>query len=258
MKVFRRFIKGILLKGETSDPSENLEGSIWHNSTSSRIKSYVEAAVRTLVSEDQTQTITNKTVGDDLEIQGTTTSTSKDTGALVVDGGVGIEENLNVGGNAIIDGDLTVNGTTTTINTTDLDVTDQNITINDTGNDASAEGAGLTIERTGTDGSIVYEDALAAKFKAGAVGSEIELANVSSAQTMTNKSIDSDNNTITNIADADIKVGAAIGATKIGWNGHSAVNRSLIEGLKRLNVDFNYNPRITDYHPKITRYDKNH
>lgn len=203
------------MQGETSDPSDNLPGSIWHNSTTNRIKSYVESAIRTLVSENQTQTLTNKTIGDDLTIQGTTSSTNKDTGALVVEGGVGIEENLNVGGNAIITGDLTVNGTTVTINTATLDVEDQNITVNINGNDVSAEGAGLTINRAGTDGSLVYEDALASKFKAGALGSEIELANISSSQTLTNKSINADSNTITNIDDADIKALAGIDATKI-------------------------------------------
>lgn len=112
----------------------------------------------------------------------------------------------NIAGNktfdndVIVTGDLTVNGTTTTINTTNLDVTDANITINNGGNDVSAEGAGLTVERAGTDGSLVYEDALASKFKAGAAGSEIELANISSAQTITNKTIDADNNTISNLA----------------------------------------------------------
>lgn len=105
----------------------------------------------------------------------------------------------------IITGDLTVNGTTTTINTATLDVEDQNITVNKNGNDVSAEGAGLTVERTGTDGSLIYEDALASKFKAGELGSEIELANVSSTQTLQNKTIDgtnaSGNNTVTTDAD---------------------------------------------------------
>lgn len=62
---FRRFIKGILLQGETSDPSDNLPGSIWHNSTTNRLKSYIQSAVRTLVSEDQTQTLTNKSIDAD-------------------------------------------------------------------------------------------------------------------------------------------------------------------------------------------------
>ena len=38
-----------------------------------------------------------------------TPSTSKTTGALIVDGGVGIAQNLNVGANTTIDGNLTVN-----------------------------------------------------------------------------------------------------------------------------------------------------
>ena len=45
-------------------------------------------------------------VGNDVTINGTTSSTDKNTGALVVEGGVGIEENLNVGNY------VTINGTT--------------------------------------------------------------------------------------------------------------------------------------------------
>lgn len=95
-----------------------------------------------------------------------------------------------VNGSVTITGDLQVDGTTTTINTTVLDVEDANITINNGGSDATAEGAGLTIERVGVNGSFVYEDALASKFKIGAVGSEVEIVTVSGTQTLTNKSID--------------------------------------------------------------------
>lgn len=44
-------------------------------------------------------------------INATTPSTDKDTGALVVQGGVGVEQNLNVGGNAAVVGNSTVGGT---------------------------------------------------------------------------------------------------------------------------------------------------
>lgn len=71
----------------------------------------------------------------------------------------------------IIQGDLTVNGTRTFVNTTDLDVTDKNITTNKGGNDASSEGGGLDIERTTTNAAIRFKNALASKFEIGLVGS---------------------------------------------------------------------------------------
>jgi len=108
------------------------------------------------------------------------------TSGDVQDSGVTIDDSDNV----TIPGDLTVNGTTTTVNTATLDVADANITINDGGNDATSEGAGLTVERTSTDGSLVYEDALTSKFKCGALGSEIEIVTTTASQTITSKDID--------------------------------------------------------------------
>lgn len=133
------------------------------------------------------------------------------TGTLVQNSLVTVSDT----GDLVVAGDLTVNGTTTTINTADLDVEDKNITVNKNGNDASSEGSGLTIERTGTDGSFVYEDALTSKFKLGALGSEVEVADISSTQTLTNKTIDADNNTIVDIANANIASAAAIQFTKM-------------------------------------------
>ena len=49
----------------------------------------------------------------DLSIEGTTQSTSKDTGSLIVDGGVGIEKNLFVGGTLSVTGVTTFNAPTT-------------------------------------------------------------------------------------------------------------------------------------------------
>jgi len=57
-------------------------------------------------------------------------------------------EKLHVDGNAIITGDLTVQGTTVTIDTTNLNVEDKNITLNYSTGDSSAlaDGAGITIQ----------------------------------------------------------------------------------------------------------------
>lgn len=89
--------------------------------------------------------------------------------------------------NQTIAGEKTFSGTTTTIQgdlivegdtfaEATLDVTDKNITVNNGGSDATSEGAGLTVERVGTDGSLIYEDTLDNKFKLGSLGSEEEIS----------------------------------------------------------------------------------
>lgn len=108
------------------------------------------------------------------------------TGGQVAESDV-IIDNL---GNMVIPGDLTVNGTTTSINSTNLDVTDQNITVNVGGNDASAIGAGLTVERTSTHGSFIFAPGAPSYFKAGLLGSEQNVITSSAADTITNKDID--------------------------------------------------------------------
>ena len=57
-------------------------------------------------------------VGNDTVIDGTTESTNKDTGALIVNGGVGIEKNINIGGGGVIAGRLDVDDTTDSTSTT--------------------------------------------------------------------------------------------------------------------------------------------
>lgn len=123
------------------------------------------------------------------------------TGGGLQTTGITVDDSNNVTGvnNMTIDGDLTVKGTTTSIETTNLQVEDANILINDGGNDATSEGAGITVERTGTNGSLIYANAATSKFKVGALGSEVEIADISSSQVLTNKTISYASNTITGV-----------------------------------------------------------
>jgi hypothetical protein len=62
-----------------------------------------------------------------------TDSISKDTGALIVEGGVGIERDLFVGGNVTINENLNVTGITTFIGDSDFNILNVNIALNSIG-----------------------------------------------------------------------------------------------------------------------------
>jgi hypothetical protein len=87
-------------------------------------------------------------------------------------------------GNLVVPGNLTVSGTTTSINSTNLDVADKQITVNKGGVSPSAEGSGIAVE---SDAAIVstvaYDSTKASKWTAN----NVELVNVSSAQTLSGK-----------------------------------------------------------------------
>jgi len=68
----------------------------------------------------------------------TTTSTSKDTGAIVTEGGVGIEENLYVGGLADVAGALDVAGVTTTGGNLQIDALVSGVSTDDAATGANA------------------------------------------------------------------------------------------------------------------------
>jgi len=81
--------------------------------------------------------------------------------------------------NITVAANLTVNGTLTTLNTTNTDIKDQNITLNKGGNDVSAQGAGLTIERTTSPYPSFIWDESGGRWKAGVVGTETNIALIS-------------------------------------------------------------------------------
>jgi len=86
-----------------------------------------------------------------LSIKNSTVSTNTSSGALTVAGGVGIA------GDVFIGGSLQVNGTSTWVNTANLDVTDANITIaKGSINAAASNGAGITVEGPAAKPQIYY------------------------------------------------------------------------------------------------------
>lgn len=124
-----------------------------------------------LVARNTVDNLTNKTLTD----------------PTINGGSINNVNSITTTGDVTVGGNLTVNGTTTSVNTDDLNVEDKNITVNFGGNDASSEGAGLTVARTGTPGSLIYKDASASKFAAGALGSESDIVTTLATQTIENK-----------------------------------------------------------------------
>lgn len=64
------------------------------------------------------------------------------------------------------------------------------------------------------------------------------LVGLATTDTLTNKSIDSDNNTITNIVDADVKATAAIATSKLAGSVHSANAVALLPKMARARFDY--------------------
>lgn len=144
-----------------------------------------------------------------------------DAGAWTIGASTGAA-NLTIGGAAstvVIPGNLQVDGTTVSVNAANMAVEDQNITINNGGNQASADNlAGITVDISdGTDASILYSSAAASKWKVGLAGAEVEVADISTGQTLTNKVINGSNNTISNVSISSAVSGLGTGvATFLG------------------------------------------
>ena len=105
----------------------------------------------------------------------------------------GVDGQVNVNSDMVVNGDFTVTGTTTTVDTATLDVTDANISVNVGGTQANANTnhAGITVEMSdATDADIGYDSSLASKFHAGEIGSESEIITADHQQRIVNKDID--------------------------------------------------------------------
>jgi hypothetical protein len=150
---------------------------------------------------------TNALLSSGIQIVGTTLSSSDST--LIT-----IDEGLTVTGNTTITGNLTVNGTTTTINSTTVDVVNSFRFEGSTANDYETN---LTVVDPTADRTITLPNA---------TGTVSLLDNT---ETLTNKTIDADNNTITNIGDDELSSG--ISAIKIGNGDVDNTELSYLNGV---------------------------
>jgi hypothetical protein len=128
------------------------------------------------------------------------------------------------GTSLVLSGDLTVNGTTTTINSTEITVDDKNLTLGavTSPTDAGADGGGITLKGA-TDKTFSWVDATDAWTSSEhlnlASGKEFKVNGTSlkdAAETLTNKTISGANNTLTVRIANDVSGLAAGVATFLG------------------------------------------
>ncbi len=154
-----------------------------------------------------------------------TQSTDKDTGALIVEGGVGIEKNLNVGANLTVDvdatvtGDLAVNGGDLTTTAATFNLIDANATTVNFGGDATAVNIGAP---TGTT----------------SVKNNLEIQGTSLTTTQTTFNLLDTTTTTVNFAGAGtaIHIGSPVGTTTIKNNLEVDINTTLGLDTDSLNI----------------------
>lgn len=98
----------------------------------------------------------NMYIAGDVFMKSTTESIDVSTGSLIIKGGVAISKNLNVLGNTLIVGNLTVNGSTTSIDTTNTVIKDNLLVLNSA--PAGSNDSGIIIKRYQQDNDTASGD----------------------------------------------------------------------------------------------------
>ena len=156
------------------------------------------------VASGQTLTVNVNGVLEDLNTLGAASADGEfivatGAGAFAYESGATARTSLGLGTgnnvqftNLILSGDLTVQGTTTTLDTTTVQVEDPVMQINYTGGSAGTQqDGGIHVGRTGaTDASLIWDHSNSV-WAAGLAGAEVPLVATTATQTLTNKTLTS-------------------------------------------------------------------
>ena len=268
----------IVFEGATADAHETTLTVV--DPTADRVITFPDATT-TVVGTDATQTLTNKTINGSNNTITNVSLTSGVTGTLpVANGGSGSASSTGTGsnvlsadptftgtvnvaalsssGNITVGGDLTVNGTTTTVNSTTVTVDDKNLELGSVASptDVTANGGGVTLKGA-TDktwnwlsatsawtssehialaagkniyvsGSSSGTTTIAALANAGGTvylpASTDTLVGRATTDTLTNKSISGATNTLSAIANASLTNSSVTVTAGTGMSGGGAVS----------------------------------
>lgn len=105
--------------------------------------------------------------------------------------GLDVKGSQTIGGDLTVSGNLNITGDINRTSVTELAVTDKTIRVNNGGSTAGAAGAGLEVEGDADTliGAITFNSSSATKFQIGNGSSQADIVDVSSTQTLTNKTI---------------------------------------------------------------------
>ena len=119
--------------------------------------------------------------------------------------------------NLTLSGDLTVNGTTTTVNSNTVSIGDNIIVLNSDEAGTPSQNAGIEVERgTSTNATLLWNESTDS-WVAGVAGSEVDLVTTSGTQTLTNKTINGSQLVAGSVANAAL-TNSTISGKALGTN----------------------------------------